>query len=227
MVAAHGPLVSGKAPIRLDNVDRPTVLVVDDDDLMCSALRRLLVTAGLAAEIYASGAEFLAQAQLDRPGCLILDVGMPGMNGLEVQRCLRQRHVDLPVIFLTGSSDIPIAVAAMREGAADFIEKPFENDDLISRVRQAIDRHSHRRQETVERDDVLRRLSLLTARERSVLELVVAGKTNKEIARVLGASHRTIEIHRHRVMEKMAAPTLADLVRMRLLEGNEPSAAET
>ncbi|MDR3387056.1 MAG: response regulator [Rudaea sp.] len=208
---------------RTGSPDQPVVLVVDDDDLMRSALRRLLLAAGIATEVYASGNEFFAQAQLDRPGCLILDVRMPGMSGLEVQACLRQRDVELPVIFLTGSSDIPIAVAAMREGATDFIEKPFDNDDLLARVRQAIDRHSHRRREHDERHDVLRRLATLTARERSVLDLVVAGKTNKEIARDLGASYRTIEIHRSHMMEKMAAPTLADLVRMRLLEDNQLS----
>ncbi|MGA9334651.1 MAG: response regulator [Rudaea sp.] len=199
----------------------PVVIVVDDDGLMRSSLRRLLVSAQLTAELYATGAEFLAQARLDRPGCVVLDVGMPGMNGLEVQACLKQRSVDIPVIFLTGSSDIPIAVTAMREGAVDFVEKPFDNEDLLARVRRAIDSQRQRRQEDLERRDVMQRFALLTAREHSVMELVVAGKTNKEIARSLGASHRTIEIHRRRVMEKMAAPTLADLVRMRLLADSE------
>jgi two-component system response regulator FixJ len=222
MVASHGTRAE-RAQSSTGNLNQPTVLVVDDDDLMRSALKRLLMSNGIAAEVYASGTEFLAQAQLDRPGCLVLDVRMPGMSGLEVQASLKRRRVDLPVIFLTGSSDIPIAVVAMREGAADFVEKPFTNDDLLARVRQAIDRHSHLRRENTERGEILRRLASLTARERSVMELVVAGKTNKEIARDLGASYRTIEIHRHRVMEKMSAPTLADLVRMRLLEDGDPT----
>jgi two-component system response regulator FixJ len=223
MVAAADP--KADAQTRAANLDQAIVFVVDDDEFMRSALRRLLQSAGLPAQIFASGAEFLAQASLDRPGCVILDVGMPGMNGLEVQSHLRQRRPDLPVIFLTGSSDIPIAVAAMRDGALDFIEKPFENADLLARIRLAIARDTHLRHEHVEREEVLRRFKSLTARERGVMELVVVGSTNKEIARSLGASHRTIEIHRRRVMEKMAAPTLADLVRMRLLEGNDPPAS--
>jgi FixJ family two-component response regulator len=200
---------------RADAPAQPVVFVVDDDDLIRSAVKRLLTNANLASELYASGAEFLAQANIERPGCLILDFKMPGMNGLEVQACLKQRRVELPVIFLTGSSDIPIAVKAMREGAVDFVEKPFDNADLLVRVRQAIERNSKWWLENAERRHVLLRFDSLTARERSVFELVVVGKTNKEIARDLGASYRTIEIHRRRVMEKMAAPTLADLVRMR------------
>jgi two-component system, LuxR family, response regulator FixJ len=223
MVAAADPKADAQTGDA--NLDQAVVFVVDDDELMRSALRRLLQSAGLPAQIYASGAEFLSQASLDRPGCVVLDVGMPGMNGLEVQNQLRQRRPDLPVIFLTGSSDIPIAVAAMRDGAQDFIEKPFENADLLARIRLAIAHDTHLRHGHVEREEVLRRFKSLTARERGVMELVVAGSTNKEIARSLGASHRTIEIHRRRVMEKMAAPTLADLVRMRLLEGNEPPAS--
>jgi FixJ family two-component response regulator len=199
------------------NADQPLVIVVDDDDLMRSALRRLLVSAGFATELYASGPEFLAMGRLDQQCCVILDVGMPGMNGLEVQARLKQLRMEAPVIFLTGLSDIPIAVSAMREGAVDFVEKPFDNDDLLARVRQAIERHSQRRQDIMEEREVLRRLDSLTARECSVLELLVSGKTNKEIARSLGASHRTIEVHRRHIMEKMAASSLVDLVRMRLL----------
>jgi len=204
----------------------PVVIVVDDDAAMRSALRRLFAAAHLPCELYASGAEFLAQASLERPGCIVLDVGMPGMNGLEVQARLKQRHIDLPVIFLTGTAEIPIAVAAMREGAADFVEKPFDNEDLVARVRQVIQQHRRARPHDVERREVRRRLELLTPRERSVLDLVVQGKTNKEIARVLGASHRTIEIHRRNVMGKMDAPTLADLVRMRLAEGGDGPASD-
>jgi two-component system, LuxR family, response regulator FixJ len=196
------------------------VFIVDDDDLMRAAIRRLLSTGGLPAETYASGVEFLSCASLDRGSCVILDVRMPGMNGLEVQAALKQRRIELPVIFLTGSSDIPIAVAAMREGATDFIEKPFDNEDLLGRVRQAVARHRHQRRESSQRDEAQRRLATLTARERSVMELVVAGQTNKEIARNLGASYRTIEIHRRHVMEKMGVSTLADLVRLRLLESD-------
>jgi FixJ family two-component response regulator len=217
IVTAQRAMAEGETPPPSNNSDQPVVLVVDDDAGMRSAIRRLLIAAKLNVELYESGAELLAQARLDRPGCLILDMHMPGMNGLEVQAALNQRQVELPVIFLTGMSDIPIAVAAMREGAADFIEKPFDNDSLIARVRRVIDHHRERQLGDVERQDVVRKLGTLTERESSVLELLVAGKTNKEVARSLGSSHRTVEIHRHRIMEKMEVSTLADLVRMRLL----------
>jgi len=215
MAASYEAKTNRRAHAAQDAELQPVVRIVDDDDLIRSAVRRLLANAGFATELYASGAEFLAQAQLDRPGCLILDFRMPGMNGLEVQAALKQRGMEVPIIFLTGSSDIPVAVAAMREGAADFLEKPFENADLLARVRQAIERDAQWRQNNAQRRQVLQRFNSLTARERSVCELVITGKTNKEIARALGASYRTIEIHRRRVMEKMEAPTLADLVRMR------------
>jgi FixJ family two-component response regulator len=199
--------------------DHAMVFVVDDDEFMRAAIRRLFVSNGIAAEIYASGMEFLTQAPFERGGCVILDVSMPGLNGLEVQAALKQRRIELPVIFLTASADVPIAVSAMREGAVDFLEKPFENEDLVGRVRDALERHQHQRRGSVEREEVQRRLASLTARERSVLDLVVAGQTNKEIARTLGASFRTIEIHRRHVMEKMAVSTLAELVRLKLLDG--------
>ena len=208
----------------MDSAEPPVVMVVDDDPSMRAALRRLFASARLTCEHYASGAEFLAHARMDRPGCIVLDVGMPGMNGLEVQARLKQRHVDLPVIFLTGTAQIPIAVAAMREGAIDFVEKPFENADLVTRVSNVIERHRRERSGDVERREIRRRLQLLTPREREVLVLLVHGKTNKEIARALGASHRTIEVHRRNTMEKMGAPTLADLVRMCLIEASEPQA---
>lgn len=196
----------------------PLVLIVDDDERMRAALRRLFFSEGLAAELYESGAELLEKARFDRSGCLILDVKMPGMDGLEVQHRLNQRGVDLPTIFLTGASDVPIAVAAMRAGAVDFLEKPFENEHLVSRVRQAIERHQQIRAGVEVRRDVTVRFQSLTPREREVLDLVVAGQTSKEIARTLGASHRTIEIHRNHLMEKTGADSLADLIRLRLLE---------
>ena len=208
-----------KPPVFDPNV--PVVFVVDDDDLMRATLRRLFTNAGLAVELYPSGAEFLNRAKLDRHACLLLDVGMPGMSGLEVQARLNQLRQGLPVVFLTGSSDIPIAVAAMREGAVDFIEKPFDNDEVIDRVRQAIARDSHKRSDEEDKQGVLARLNTLTPRECRVMELVVAGKTSKEIARALAASPRTIDIHRTHLMEKMSAPTLAALVRMRLLVDDE------
>jgi two-component system response regulator FixJ len=196
----------------------PVVIIVDDEERMRSALRRLFFTEGIAVEVYESGTELLEKARFDRSGCLILDVKMPGMSGLEVQAVLNQRGVDMPTIFLTGASDVPIAVTAMRAGAADFLEKPFENEQLVARVRQAIERHQKQRIDTEERRELATRFASLTPRELEVLELVVTGQTSKEIARTLGASHRTIEIHRNHLMEKTGAESLADLIRMRLLE---------
>ncbi|MEO5561193.1 MAG: response regulator [Dokdonella sp.] len=190
------------------------VLVVDDDPSMLAAIRRLLMSAKFEVEIYAGGADLLADAQFDRPGCLILDVLMPGMSGLEVQAALKRRQVRLPIIFLTGLAEVPIAVEAMREGAVDFVEKPFDNSDLLVRVRHAIDGYHHRRQQALVRKEISVLMTSLTARENEVLQLVVAGKTSKEIARILGSSHRTVEIHRGHLMKKMAASTVADLVRM-------------
>ena len=195
----------------------PVIFIVDDDRLMGATLLRLFTNAGMAAEFYASGAEFLARAKLDRHACLLLDVSMPDMSGLEVQARLHHLRVSLPVIFLTGSSCIATAVAAMREGAVDFIEKPFDNDDLVERVRRAIALDGHQRSDEGDKQGVLQRLKTLTPRECRVMELVVAGRTSKEIARVLDSSHRTIDIHRAHLMEKMSASTLAALVRMRLL----------
>jgi FixJ family two-component response regulator len=197
----------------------PIVFVVDDEEHMGSALRRLFVSAGLATEVYATGEAFLARSSHDVAGCVVLDVGMPGIGGLEVQARLHARAAGLPVIFLTGAAQVHVAVAAMRAGAADFVEKPFDNDDLLRRVRAAIRCQAAQRVEARRRLDFERRLRTLTPREGEVLEWIVAGKTSKEIARELGGSHRTIEIHRARIMEKTAAQSLADLIRMRLVAG--------
>jgi FixJ family two-component response regulator len=198
-----------------------TVFVVDDDAGMRAALQRVLTRASLQVEAYASGSEFVSVARLDRRGCVLLDVKMPEMNGLRVQAILAERRVALPVIFLTGSADVPIAVAAMRAGAIDFIEKPFDNDDLVARVRSAIRQDERVHAGDAEHAAILARAATLTPREREVAALVVTGRTSKEIARTIGASHRTVEIHRAHVMEKMTAATLADLVRMSLLWSNE------
>lgn len=184
-------------------------------------MRRFLKLHGLTVETYASGRDFFDQADLCKSGCVLLDVRMPGMNGLEVQAELNGRHVPLPVIFLTGASDIPMAVTAMRQGAEDFIEKPFDNRQLLARVHQALEHARTRIRDSANRNAVLDHSRSLTPRERQVWELVSLGKTAKEIARSLGASHRTIEIHRGHLMEKMGAATLAELVRMRLLAEDE------
>jgi len=197
----------------------PEVFVVDDDDLMRAALKRTFLAARIRVETFASARDLLDTCDFSAPAVLLLDVMMPGMNGLELQAALRERGVKLPVIFLTGSGDIPMAVAAMRNGAVDFLEKPFENSDLVERVRRAFARTAQTRPEPLVRSDFRRRRATLTPREREVMDLMVTGMTSKVIARELGGSFRTVEIHRARVMSKMEAATLADLVRM-LLEGS-------
>lgn len=192
------------------------VLVVDDDAGMRAAVVRVLSIAGLEVMAWASGKAFLDQAPFERAGCILLDVAMPGMSGLEVQAALKQRRIMRPVVFLTGTADIPVAVTAMREGAHDFLEKPFDNTDLVARVRAAMAIDARARAADFELGLLRRRFESLTSREREVMEHVVAGLTSKQIARVVGASHRTVEIHRGRIMEKVGASSLAELVRMRL-----------
>ena len=185
---------------------RGLVFVVDDDPGMRSALTRLFISAGATVSSFESGQQLLAEERLDEVDCIVLDLRMPQMSGLQVQAALNDRQCRAPTLFLTGAADVPAAVSAMQGGAFDFIEKPFDNTHLLTRVQQA-----------TELADFRRRLSLLTPREQQVLTEVVTGQTSKQIARTLGASHRTIEIHRAHVMEKLAAATLADLVRMHIL----------
>ena len=196
---------------------RPLVFVVDDDDGMRAAVLRVLGRAGIDGRGYHGGGDLLALASMDPASCILLDVAMPGMDGLAVQAALKARGAAAPVVFLTGSADIPVAVAAMRVGAVDFIEKPFDNADLVARVRSAIEHHARQRRHDAGLADAQARFRQLTAREREVYQRVAVGKTSKEVARELGVSHRTVEIHRARVMEKMGAPTLAELVRKQLL----------
>jgi FixJ family two-component response regulator len=197
----------------------PTVFVVDDDEGVRSALALLLKSMGQPAATYASAADFLADYDPDRPGCALLDVRMPGMSGLELQDELNRRGVVLPVIFITGHGDVPMAVEAMQRGAFDFLQKPFRDDDLAERIRRALARDRELRVAIGEKSQVQARLARLTPRERQVLELVAAGKPNKVMAAELGVSQRTVEIHRAHVMKKMGASSLAQLVRMRLIAG--------
>ena len=201
------------------NLARPTIFVVDDDAAVRDALKLLLRSVGHAVETYGSAQEFLDVYSEDRPGCLVLDIRMPGMSGLELQQKLNERHSILPIIFITGHGDVPMAVEAMQAGAVDFIQKPFRDQDLIDRINQALEKDSSNRAALGERNDIRRRLETLTPREREVLDLVVHGKANKVIAGDLKLSQRTVEIHRARVMEKMQASSLAHLVRMVLEVG--------
>jgi FixJ family two-component response regulator len=199
---------------------RPTIFIVDDDAAVRDALKLLLRSVGQAVEAYGSAQEFLDAYSEDRPGCLVLDIRMPGMSGLELQQKLNERHSILPIIFITGHGDVPMAVEAMQAGAVDFIQKPFRDQDLIDRINQALDKDANNRLALGERNDIRRRLDTLTPREREVLDLVVHGKANKVIAGDLKLSQRTVEIHRARVMEKMQASSLAHLVRMVLEVGH-------
>jgi len=202
----------------------PKVFIVDDDEAVRNSLRLLVKSVGLAAVTINSAQEFLANYVPAEPGCLILDVRMPGMSGIELQQQLNLRGAVIPVIFITGHGDIPMAVEAMQQGAFDFLQKPFRDQDLIDRVQRALEKDRVNRAELLERARIRERRDSLTPREREVLELVASGKPNKVMASDLGLSQRTVEIHRARVMEKMGASSLAQLVRM-VLDLQESSGA--
>jgi two-component system, LuxR family, response regulator FixJ len=197
----------------------PTVFVVDDDEAVRDSLRLLLKSLGMPAVAHGSAEEFLAGYDDEQPGCIVLDVRMSGMSGPKLQDELNRRGALIPVIFITGHGDVPMAVDAMRHGAVDFLQKPFSDKDLVDRIQLALTA-DRRNRETIEAKGQIRaRIAALTPRERQVLDLVTQGKSNKVIAGDLGASQRTVEIHRAHVMEKMGATSLAQLVRMRITAG--------
>jgi FixJ family two-component response regulator len=191
-----------------------TVYVVDDDDAVRDSLRLLLKSASLACQVFGAAQEFLASYDPAHPGCLVLDVRMPGMSGLEMQHELNLRGATLPVIFITGHGDIPMAVEAMQHGAFDFLQKPFRDQELLDRIQRALTRDTENRARLRHTDRIRERLATLSPREREVLDLVTQGKANKMVAGDLGVSQRTVEIHRAHVMQKMEAGSLAELVRM-------------
>ena len=194
-----------------------TIYVVDDDDGMRRALTLLLSTVGFDTRAYARPSEFLANLKPDAAGCLVLDIRMPEMSGLELQQQLNQTGFMLPVIFITGHGDVPMAVQAMKSGAFEFIQKPFREQDLLDKVNHALRHDAESRQGLARRADVLKRLESLTPRERQVMDLVVEGGANKVIAIDLGLSERTVEIHRAKVMEKMGARSVAHLVKLHMM----------
>jgi len=198
-----------------------TVFVVDDDEAVRTSLKLLLRSVDLPVETCTSAQEFLDRFDADRPGCLVLDIRMPGMSGLELQERLNAMHAMIPVVFITGHGDVPMAVEAMQHGAVDFIQKPFRDQDLLDRINQALEKDRENRAGLRERDNIRAHIADLTPREREVLELVTAGKANKVIAGDLDVSQRTVEIHRARVMEKMGASSLAHLVRMVIAAGED------
>lgn len=191
-----------------------TVFIVDDDDAVRESLAFLMKSADLKAETFASAQAFLEAYSPERAGCLVLDIRMPGMSGLELQEVLKQRNSLLPIIFITGHGDVPMAVKAIKEGAADFVQKPFHDQELIDRIREVLQEDASVRIEKLQRNEIQRRIDSLTEREREVMEQVVNGKANKVVAIDLNVSQRTVEIHRANVMDKMKARSLAQLVRL-------------
>ena len=194
-------------------LNTPTVFVVDDDPAVLKSLSRLLRSAHLHVATFASPDEFLARRDPNLPGCLVLDVAMPGLNGLELQHTLIAGGHELPIVFLTGHGDIPMSVQAMKHGAVDFLTKPVNDADLLKAIRTAIEKDRLQRQTRAEVEDIHRRLATLTPREREVMEHVIAGQLNKQTAAALGTGEHTIKVHRARVMEKMKVQSVAELVR--------------
>lgn len=200
------------------------VCVVDDDEAVRGSLKLLLKTLGVPALAYGSAQEFLADFDPQRRGCLVLDMRMPGMSGLELQHELNTRGALVPIIFITGHGDVPMAVEAMQQGAMDFLQKPFRDQDLLDRINKALEKDRAGRELLGNRERLRSLIDTLTRREREIMKLVVTGKANKVIAADLQLSQRTVEIHRAHVMEKLGANSLAHLVRM-AIEAEEAGAA--
>ena len=192
--------------------DSPIVYLVDDDDAIRDSLGLLLRSVGLECAVYASALEFLEAYDSERHSCLVADIRMPGLSGLELQQRLNEQHSDIPIIFITGHGDVPMAVNAMKSGAADFIQKPFRDQDLIDRIHKALAQDQEHRVWRSEERSIRERIASLTPREVEVMQRVVRGQANKVIAMDLGVSQRTVELHRARVMRKLKMRSLAELV---------------
>jgi len=190
------------------------VFVIDDDAAMRRSLEHLIRSVGLRVEAFASAQDFLSIKREDVPGCLVLDVRLPGLSGLDLQKRMTEADIEIPIIFITGHGDIPMSVQAMKAGAVEFLSKPFRDQELLDAIQQALERDRKSREQRAEVEVLRSRFDLLTPREREVMPLLVAGLLNKQIAAELGASETTVKIHKHHVMEKMRAGSLAELVRI-------------
>jgi FixJ family two-component response regulator len=208
----------------MPNIEQ-TVFVVDDEDSVRKSLRWLLESIRLRVEAFDSAESFLQQYRAERSGCLVLDIRMPGMGGLELMDRLKRLGASLPIIFLSAHGDVPMAVRAMKDGAVDFLQKPYNNQQFLERVRQALQQDADNRGERSRQDSFACRLASLTAREREILGKVVAGHSNKVIARELGISYKTVEVHRGRLMPKMGASTFAELLQLVLTQGGKSAQA--
>jgi FixJ family two-component response regulator len=195
-------------------VSKPIVFVVDDDTGVREALASLIGSVGLRVECFAAPAEFLRRRDSDCPSCLVLDVRMPGSSGFDLQRELERLERGIPIIYITAHGDIPMAVQAMKAGAIDFLSKPFRDEDLLDAIRKALERDAAFRARQTEVGAIRNRVAQLTTRQRQIMSRVVAGKLNKQTAAELGISENTIKVHRHRIMERMGATSLADLIHM-------------
>jgi len=191
----------------------PIVFIVDDDEAIRDSLGLLMKSVDFKHEIYHNAQAFLDNYDSKRTGCLLLDIRMPGISGLELHAKLKEMSLDLPIIFLTGHGDVPMAVDAMKEGAIDFFQKPFRDQELLNRVGQVLNQAQYKQQQQVERQQMLNRLESLTTREREIMGLIIEGNGNKVIAADLGISQRTVELHRARIMQKMNVNSLAQLVK--------------
>jgi FixJ family two-component response regulator len=206
--------------------DQPVVFVVDDDASMRQALARLFQSVQLRVEVFASPQEFLHSERLDVPSCLVLDVRLPGLSGLDFQAELMKADVRIPIVFISGHGDIPMTVRAMKAGAVDFLAKPFRDQDLLDAVTAAIQRDEKRREQENRLADLKAHFSSLTAREREIMALVASGLMSKQIAGQIGLSEITVKVHRSHIMKKMGARSVADLVRMAEALGVKPGASE-
>jgi FixJ family two-component response regulator len=196
------------------NETAPIVFVVDDDPAVCVAVKRLIRSVGIEVQTFNSAQEFLESKRADVPGCLVLDVRLPDLSGLDLQQELVTANIDLPIIFVTGHGDIPMSVRAMKAGAVEFLTKPYREQDLLEAIQHGIRQHRTKRDQRAEIIELQRRYELLTLREREVFPLVAGGLLNKQVGAQLGASEKTIKVHRGQVMQKMKADSLAELIRM-------------